>query len=117
LDSFRDHFPENPGDDPFLDELIQGVFAHQQEIDQLIERYSEHWRLERMASIDRTLLRMAIFELLYCSDIPPKVTLNEAVDLGKEYGTEDTGPFLNGLLDRILNELGHKANHQDRNKP
>ncbi len=92
-------------DDAFSDRIVEGVIEHHEEIDRLIERYSENWRLDRIAPIDRTLLRIAIYELLYCEEIPPKVALNEAVDLGKEYGSEDSGSFINGILDRILNEI------------
>ncbi len=98
----------NRGSDEVSDRIIEGVLQHHREIDLLIERYSENWRLNRMAPIDRTLLRIAIYELLYCEEIPPKVTLNEAVELGKEYGSEDSGSFINGVLDRILNEVVKK---------
>jgi N utilization substance protein B len=90
------------GSDPFLDKLVHGVMAHAQEIDRLIEQYSEHWRLRRIAPIDRNILRIAIFELVYCDEIPPKVTLNEAIELGKEFGSDESGSFINGILDRIL---------------
>jgi N utilization substance protein B len=105
---FREHLLLKEEKDPFLEQIIQGVLEHCQEIDRLIERYSENWRLSRIAPIDRTILRMAIFELLFCEDIPPKVTLNEAVDLGKRYGSEHSGSFINGILDRILNEVVRK---------
>ena len=105
---FREHLSLKEEKDPFLEQIIQGVLEHCQEIDCLIERYSENWRLNRIAPIDRTILRMAIFELLFCEDIPPKVTLNEAVDLGKRYGSEHSGSFINGILDRILNEVVRK---------
>lgn len=95
--------------DPYCDRIVQGVLAHRQEIDQLIEQYSKNWRLDRITPIDHTILRIAIFELLYCEEIPPKVALNEAVDLGKEYGSEDSGRFINGILDRILNEVFLKS--------
>src|SRR3972149_460806 len=70
-------------------------------IDDIINRYSEHWRLSRMSTIDRNILRMAIYELVYLRDIPPPVTINEAVELAKKYGTEESGAFVNGILDRI----------------
>lgn len=101
----KEHSLVKEGKDPFLEQIIQGVLDHCQEIDHLIDRYSENWRLDRITPIDRTILRMAIFELLFCEDIPPKVTLNEAVDLGKRYGSEHSGSFINGILDRILNEV------------
>ena len=98
--------PSSPDEekDEFLEELVLGVLSHLQEIDRLIERFSENWRLDRMSIIDRNILRMAIFELLYCKGIPPKVALNEAIELGKEYGSEDSGSFINGILDRIQKE-------------
>ena len=91
-----------------MNRLALGVLEHCQEIDQLIEKYSENWRLARMDIIDRSILRMAVFELLHCEDIPPKATLNEAIELGKRYGSEDSGSFINGILDRIQNEAIHK---------
>ena len=81
---------------------------HRQEIDRLIESHSEHWRLDRISVIDRNILRIAIFELLYCDEIPPKVTLNEAIDLGKRFGSEESGSFINGILDRIQREVIRK---------
>jgi transcription antitermination protein NusB len=113
---FREHFLLKE-EDPFLEKIIKGVREHCQEIDGLIERYSENWRLSRISPIDRTILRMAIFELLFCEDIPPKVTLNEAVDLGKRYGSEHSGSFINGILDRILNEVVRKPIQAVLTKP
>lgn len=104
----RDHFSPQVGEDEFARRIILGVMDHRQEIDKLIESRSEHWRLDRMSIIDRNILRLAIFELLYCSEIPPKVTLNEAIDLGKRYGSEESGSFINGILDRIQNEVVRK---------
>ncbi len=104
----RDHFSRKEGKDGFAEKIVLGVLEHRREIDRLIERYSENWRLDRISTIDRNILRMAIFELLHCEDIPPKVTLNEAIDLGKRYGTEDSGSFINGILDRIQKEAIRK---------
>jgi N utilization substance protein B len=94
---------------PFGEHLINGVYLHRDEIDRLITSASEHWRLERMSLVDRNILRLAIFEMVYCSDIPPKVSINEAVDLGKTFGTEESGAFINGILDHILPELQRKS--------
>ncbi len=105
---FQEHFSKGAERDDFLERLVLGVSKHRQEIDRLIEQYAENWRLDRMNIIDRNILRMAAFELLYCKDIPPKVTLNEAIDLGKRYGTDDSGGFINGILDRIQNEAIRK---------
>ena len=108
LAQFQDHFSGNEERDDFMERLVLGVLEHCQEIDRLIEKYSENWRLVRMNIIDRAILRMAIFELLYCEEIPPKATLNEAIELGKRYGSEDSGSFINGILDRIQNEAVRK---------
>jgi N utilization substance protein B len=105
---FQEHFFKGAERDDFLERLVLGVSKHRQEIDRLIEQFSENWRLDRMNIIDRNILRMAAFELLYCKEIPPKVTLNEAIDLGKRYGTDDSGAFINGILDRIQNEAIRK---------
>ena len=108
---FCEHFkaPESIRD--FAFELARGAYEHREEVDGLIKRFSEHWRLERMPTVDRNILRLAIYELLYQPDIPAKVSINEAVDLGKKYGSEDSGSFINGILDRIrlhLEETGRR---------
>ncbi len=94
--------------DDFLNRLVLGVLEHFSELDRLIAKYSENWRLDRINTIDRNILRIALFELLYCEEIPPKVTINEAIDLGKRFGSEDSGSFINGILDRIQNEAVRK---------
>ena len=104
----RENFSPEEGEDEFAKRIVLGVMEHRQEIDRLIKERSENWRLDRMTIIDRNILRIAIFELLYCDDIPPKVTLNEAIDLGKRYGSEESGSFINGILDRIQNEVIRK---------
>ncbi len=108
LAQFQEHFLPGEEADEFLRRLVLGVLDHREELDRLIEQYSENWRLDRIDVIDRNILRMALFELLYCEDIPPKVTINEAIDLGKQYGSEDSGNFINGILDRIQNEVVRK---------
>ena len=90
---------------PFAEALVEGVYLHKSEIDELIISASENWRLERMSLVDRNVLRIALYEMLYCSDIPPKVSINEAVDLGKSFGSADSGAFINGILDHALAEL------------
>lgn len=85
----------------FASSLIVGVCENMNGIDRVINRYSQHWRLSRMSKIDRNILRMAIYELAYLMTIPPPVTINEAVELAKKYGTEESGAFVNGILDRI----------------
>lgn len=85
----------------FCARLVDGVLQNGKEIDRLIEEHSENWTLKRMAVVDRNILRLAAFELRYCPDIPFKVTLNEAVELAKKFGSDDSGAFINGILDRI----------------
>ena len=109
LPQLVEEFSPDEGRDEFAERIVMGVREHSQKIDRLIVQYSENWRLDRMTIIDRSILRMAIYELLYCEDIPPKVTLNEAIDLGKRYGTKDSGSFINGILDRIQNEAIRKS--------
>ena len=83
-------------------DLVEGVQEHQAEIDELIARYADRWAITRMPVVDRTLLRIALFELLWRDDIPVPVAINEAVQLGKDLSTEDSGRFINGLLGRIV---------------
>ena len=88
----------------FAEELVQGVKRHQEEIDTILGRFSTNWKVSRMALVDRNILRMACFELLHLSSVPPKVTLNEAVEIAKRYGSTDSSAFINGILDRIAAE-------------
>ena len=81
--------------------LVMGSCSNLPRIDEILTSYSDHWRLKRMPTIDRNILRIAIYELLYLSNIPPPVTINEAVELGKRFGTEESGAFINGILDKI----------------
>ena len=108
LTQFQEHFLSDGKVDEFLKRIVSGVLEHCQELDRLIGQYSENWRLDRITMIDRNILRIALYELFYCEDIPPKVTINEAIDLGKKYGSEDSGSFINGILDRIQNEVVRK---------
>lgn len=89
----------------FSTELVEGVWKNRNRIDGLISGNSENWSIGRMSRVDRSILRMAVYELLFCPDIPPKVTLNEAIDLGKIYGSENSGAFINGILDALYEKL------------
>ena len=82
--------------------LVEGTLSHRQEIDDLIRQQAEHWRLERMPPVDRNILRLAVYEFLYQTDVPKLVILDEAIELAKEFGSEQSGRFVNGLLDGIL---------------
>jgi N utilization substance protein B len=97
----------------FSSDLVLGTTTYLEEIDGLIIGCSDHWSLDRMSRVDRNILRMAVYELLYCRDIPPKVTLNEAIDLGKDYGSENSGSFINGVLDALYAKLKHEDGFKD----
>jgi len=101
LQFFCENFRPSSASRAFFLRLVNGVLAARTEIDSLIERYSKNWRIERMPGVDRNVMRIAVYELLYCPDIPPKVSINEAVDIGKKFGTEESGAFINGIIDRI----------------
>ncbi|NLW25175.1 MAG: transcription antitermination factor NusB [Clostridia bacterium] len=90
----------------FCRRLVKGTLENLQEIDKKIQQYVVDWKIERMPSVDRNLLRMAIFEMMYCEDIPNKVAINEAIELAKIFGSEESAKFINGVLDRLLKELG-----------
>ena len=116
LELFWQNFQVSEGDREFSDKLVLGVCRHKEKIDRAIEEYSANWSLKRMSKVDRNVLRLAIFELFYCHDIPPKVTLNEAVDLGKKFGSEKSGSFINGILDSIsvsINKDGSRTRKTD----
>lgn len=90
----------------FADSLVRGTKLHETKIDEMIRQYSEHWDLSRMAVVDRNILRIGIFELLWVPDSPPKVVINEALEISKKFSTEESSHFLNGILDRVRKELG-----------
>ena len=94
---------ENVGS--FFEDLAAGVVDNWSRINEIIERFSSNWKLNRMSCVDRNILRIAVFELVFCPDIPPKVSINEAIDIGKKYGTEESGAFINGILDSIRQAL------------
>ncbi|MBW2063835.1 MAG: transcription antitermination factor NusB [Deltaproteobacteria bacterium] len=87
---------------PFSSRLVLGVWEKREELDKLIRQSSKNWRIERMSHVDRNVLRIGTYELLYMKDIPPKVSINEAVEIGKKYGSEESGAFINGILDNIF---------------
>lgn len=85
----------------FATSLVEGVVKNLADIDNVISSYSTNWKVSRMASIDKNILRVAVYELTRCPDIPAKVTINEAVEIAKSYGTEESGAFVNGILDNV----------------
>ncbi len=96
-----------PRDAAYYEATLRGVWAHREEIDGLIRRAAENWRLERMTLVDRNILRLGAYEIRHSGDIPFAVAINEAVDLGKRFGSEDSGSFINGVLDKI-SEISNK---------
>ena len=105
LEYFCDNFRPPKKVSPFFLTLVNGVVETRTEIDALIERFSKNWKISRMSCVDRNVMRIAVYELLHCEDIPPKVTINEAVDVGKKFGTEESGAFINGIMDSIRDAL------------
>ncbi|MCF8077534.1 MAG: transcription antitermination factor NusB [Desulfotignum sp.] len=91
---------------PFFMDLVQGVITAMDKIDPMLETCSKHWKVSRMPVVDRNIMRIAAFELLERQDIPPSVTINEAVDIAKKYSTRESGSFVNGILDRIRLSIG-----------
>jgi len=86
----------------FAWKLVQGVQANLSQIDELLTRMAQNWRVERMTMVDRNILRLAIYELLFCPEIPERVSINEAIELGKRFGSAESPAFINGILDQVL---------------
>ena len=105
-DSLRAFWERNPEAEEsvkeFTGQLVKGVDDNKKDIDGAISKYATNWQIDRMAVVDRNILRIAAFEMLYLDDIPPKVSINEAIDIAKRYGDTDSGKFVNGILDKII---------------
>lgn len=97
--------------DPYTERLVNGVSDKVKEIDTILKKTSEHWRPDRMAAVDRNILRLGVFELCFCDDVPATVTINEMIEVAKQFGTENSPSFINGILDkvRIQNPIASKA--------
>ena len=85
----------------FANILIEGFAKNKERVDSVISKYAKNWQIQRMATIDRNVLRLAAYELLFAEDVPPKVAINEAIEMAKKYGDKDSGKFVNGVLDKI----------------
>lgn len=105
MDEFWEFCPAKPNVREFAQPLIDGMVAHLPEIDERISRYVENYDFRRIAPVDRNVLRLAIYEMLYRDDIPPVVSINEAIELAKMFGGPDSGRFVNGILDRVKGDL------------
>jgi len=104
-DDFWSRHPVDEGARAFAASLVRGAKAQQAKIDAIIAETAEHWDLERMAVVDRNILRMAVYELLCEPTVPGKVAINEAIEIAKKFGTAESSRFINGVLDRIHREL------------
>ena len=104
LDDFWQRHPVDREAREFTESLVRGTKRHEAEIDELISRYAENWELDRMAVVDRNILRQAIFELRWAEGVPPKVAINEALEVAKKFSTHESSRFINGILDRIHKE-------------
>ncbi|HEX8076284.1 MAG TPA: transcription antitermination factor NusB, partial [Chthoniobacterales bacterium] len=105
MDDFWEFCPAKPSVREFAQPLIDGMVAHLPELDERIARYTENYNIERISPVDRAVLRLAIYEMLYRDDIPPVVSINEAIELAKTFGGADSGRFVNGILDRVKGDL------------
>lgn len=93
----------------FAEKLIRGVVRERQRIDQLLARCADNWDLRRMGTVERNVMRLALYEMLFCADIPPAVTINEAIEITKQYCDTESGHFVNGVLDRVRVEIGRNS--------
>ena len=105
LDEFWTRHPVDSEVRGFVESLVRGTKFHQQKIDEVIGQFAENWDLDRMAVVDRNILREGVFELLWMMEIPPKVAINEALEVAKKFSTRESSRFINGLLDRVHKEL------------
>ena len=110
--TFEDADPEGK---PYADAIVRGVADNLDGIDKKVTAASQNWRLERMSRVDRNLLRLGTWELMFRADVPRAVILDEAVELAKSFGTDESSGFVNGVLDRIAENLGRRD--PDRNAP
>jgi transcription antitermination protein NusB len=101
VDLFLNHFEGTPKAKEFARRLVSGVVSQRLAIDRAIEQSTENWKLERLAKVDLVILRMATYELAFCPDIPPTVSLDEAIEIGKRFGSADSATFINGVLDQV----------------
>ena len=102
LDEFWKPLKESEETKAFAEQLVQGVREHRQDLDALIGRYATNWKVSRMHVVDRNILRLGAYELLWLDAVPAKVTLNEAIELAKDFGDEEAAKFINGILDKVF---------------
>ncbi|HXX42056.1 MAG TPA: transcription antitermination factor NusB [Chthoniobacterales bacterium] len=117
IDDFWAMCPTKPSVREFAQPLIEGMVAHLPEIDERIRRYCENYNLNRISTVDRNVLRLAIYEMLYRDDIPPVVSINEAIELAKTFGGAESGKFVNGILDRVRKDLSRPSREAMSSSP
>jgi N utilization substance protein B len=105
MEDFWDFLPTKPNVRAFAQPLIDGMIAHLPEVDAKIKQYTENYDIGRLSAVDRNVLRLAIYEMLFREDIPPVVSINEAIELAKLFGGSESGRFVNGILDRVKDDL------------
>jgi N utilization substance protein B len=105
MEDFWEFCPSTPRVREFAQPLIDGMIAHLPDIDERIRRYCDNYDIRRLSPVDRNVLRLAIYEMLYRDDIPPVVSINEAIELAKTFGGNESGRFVNGILDRVKGDL------------
>lgn len=106
VDFFLRHFEGAAATKEFARRLVSGAVSQRPAIDRMIERHTENWKIERLSKVDLIILRMATYEILFCPDIPAPVSLDEAIEIGKRFGSEESARFINGILDQILKSAG-----------
>ncbi len=113
---FKKFWTEYESDDEvktFTEEIVKGTYKHLEKINRQIAACAKHWSLDRMASVDRNVLRLAVYEILYRLDIPASVTINEAIEIAKKFGTDESGSFVNGILDSVARSAGKRDEARD----
>jgi N utilization substance protein B len=106
LKHFRAEYDPDEEVKGFAEEIVKGTYKYLPKINDLIHQCAKNWSIDRMAVVDRNVLRMAIYEILYRMDIPTSVTINEAIEIAKKFGTDESGAFVNGILDRVARQTG-----------
>lgn len=108
LELFWSYFEGNVKARDFARRLVSGVVMHREEIDQIIEQSTDHWKLSRMPKVDLAIIRLASYELLFCPDIPLNVSIDEAIEVSKRFSSKDSATFINGVLDHVAASSGAK---------
>jgi len=112
-----DHFKVSEEIREFIGQLVAGTLAHLAKIDALVEKHATHWKIARMTPVDRNLLRMATFELMFLKDTPPQVVMHEVIELAKQFGTAESPTFINGVLDNISKVISETSSEELNNAP